>query len=113
MMPSSRREIHWKQGSQTQIGSGAAWVSKKGLTGRIEKKWKNYLPIFSLKLIEQNIAKMTYFFINPFFCLQASLDPLASCVFETADLKQGSQNVASERNEKWNFIQYLKIVLFF
>ncbi len=35
------------QGSQTQIDSGAAWDSKKGLSGRIENKWKNYILIFS------------------------------------------------------------------
>jgi len=34
------------QGSQTQSDSRAAWNSKKGLVGRIEKSEKNYLQIF-------------------------------------------------------------------
>jgi len=35
-----------KQGSQTQSDLRAAWDSKKGLAGRIEKSEKNYLQIF-------------------------------------------------------------------
>ncbi len=35
-----------EQGSQTQIDSLAAWDSKKGLAGRIEKSEKNYPQIF-------------------------------------------------------------------
>jgi len=38
--------IHLGQGSQTQSDSRAAWDSKKGLEGRIEKSEKNYLQIF-------------------------------------------------------------------
>ncbi len=36
-----------EQGSQTQSDSRAAWDSKKGLEGRIEKSEKNYLQISS------------------------------------------------------------------
>jgi len=40
-------QIHLIQGSQTQCDSRAAWDSKKGLRGGIEKSEKNYLKIFS------------------------------------------------------------------
>jgi len=58
-----------RQGSQTQIDSGAASDSKKGLAGRIEKSEKNYLRIFSFKLnidekSRQNVLK---FFQTPNF----------------------------------------------
>jgi len=40
-------QIGLKQGSQTQSDSRAAWYSKKGLVGRVEKSEKNDLQIFS------------------------------------------------------------------